>query len=447
MRKNNLIVCTFCENPAVREISDDLDFFSESNRKVFLCMTCYKIFNAGSILGQFQLNNKMINLILSSDDSETVVALKNKLSEIVPSSSAKLKAAIKHNSQINPKEFYELLSKKIIGQETAKRRLSIAIYEHIRNSIANSNDKNNILFLGPSGSGKTLIVNTISKHLEVPFVSGDATGFSPTGFQGADADSCVHDLLVKSNGSIKDAQKGIIFIDEIDKLASSKISSGTKIESFHYSTQSTMLKLIEGKRVKVPSSVLGEHNMPPTIVDTSRILFCFGGAFNGLSDIVGKKLGHVGKKIGLAQNAENDYSAQIKSYELYEKASHDILAESLIEYGLSTELVGRIQTIVPLIPLTKDQMIECLLSLEDSPILKNKVLFAESNIELEFADDYFSAVAEKAIKTGTGTRALNSIVKTSVSQAAFEFLGSKQDNIKIIITKKCIDEPGRFETM
>ena len=208
-----------------------------------------------------------------------------------------------------------------------------------------------------------------------------------------------------------------------------------------------MLKLIEGKRVKVPSSVLGEHNMPPTIVDTSRILFCFGGAFNGLSDIVGKKLGHVGKKIGLAQNAENDYSAQIKSYELYEKASHDILAESLIEYGLSTELVGRIQTIVPLIPLTKDQMIECLLSLEDSPILKNKVLFAESNIELEFADDYFSAVAEKAIKTGTGTRALNSIVKTSVSQAAFEFLGSKQDNIKLIITKKCIDEPGRFETM
>ena len=105
MRKNNLIVCTFCENTAVREISDDLDFFSESNRKFFLCMTCYKIFNAGSILGQFQLNNKMINLILSSDDSETVVALKNKLSEIVPSSSAKLNATVKHNSQINPKEF------------------------------------------------------------------------------------------------------------------------------------------------------------------------------------------------------------------------------------------------------------------------------------------------------------------------------------------------------
>ena len=103
MRKNNLIVCTFCENPAVREISDDLDFFSESNRKVFLCMTCYKIFNAGSILGQFQLNNKMINLILSSDDSETVVALKNKLSEIVPSSSAKLKAAIP--SGWDPKQF------------------------------------------------------------------------------------------------------------------------------------------------------------------------------------------------------------------------------------------------------------------------------------------------------------------------------------------------------
>ena len=447
MRKNNIIVCTFCDNPAIREISDDLEFFSESNRKVFLCSSCYKIFNAGSIVGQFQLNNKMINLILSSDDSETVSALKNKLSEIVPSSSSKLKAATKTSSQINPKEFYELLGKKVIGQEVAKKRLSIAIFEHIRNSIHNSNDKNNILFLGPSGSGKTLIVNTISKHLEVPFVAADATGFSPTGFQGADADSCIHDLLIKGSGSIKDAQKGIVFIDEIDKLASKGISSGTKIESFHYSTQSTLLKLIEGKKVKVPSSVLGEHNMPPTIIDTSRILFCFGGAFNGLSDIVGRKMGHTDKKIGFVNNPESDYSAQIKSYELYEKASHDILAESLIEYGLSTELVGRIQTIVPLIPLTKEQMIHCLLSLEDSPILKNKILFAESNIALEFADDYFSAVAEQAIKPGTGTRALSSIVKTSVSQAAFEYLGNKNDDVKILITKNCIDEPGKFETM
>jgi ATP-dependent Clp protease ATP-binding subunit ClpX len=306
------------------------------------------------------------------------------------------------------------------------------------------NDKQNILFLGPSGSGKTLIVNTISKYLDVPYVSGDATSFSPTGFQGSDADSCITDLLVKANGEPGLAEKGVVFIDEIDKLASN-MSAATRLESFHYSTQSTLLKLIEGKKVKVNSSAIGEQGTPPIIVDTSSVLFCFGGAFNGLEKIVAKKLGLTEGTIGFRKTKSADYEAQIKNYEIYNQASHEILAESLIEYGMSTEFVGRIQSIVPLVPLSKEQMLYCLLQLEDSPIIKNQIMFAESNVKLEFDESYYDEVVEKAIKSGTGTRALNSIVKASLSAAAFELLGlNHPEPKKVTINKECVSNPDAF---
>jgi ATP-dependent Clp protease ATP-binding subunit ClpX len=300
------------------------------------------------------------------------------------------------------------------------------------------------LFLGPSGSGKTLIVNTISKYLEVPFVSGDATSFSPTGFQGSDADSVITELFMKSSGEASLAEKGVVFIDEIDKLASVN-NSGTRLESFHYSTQSTLLKLIEGKKVKINSNVIGEQNGPPIIVDTSKILFCFGGAYNGLEQIVAKKLGLNEGKIGFRKDDVTDYEKQVKSYEIYNQASHEVLSESLIEYGMSTEFVGRIQSIVPLIPLNREQMRYCLTELEDSPVKKNQLLFAESNVMLDFDDDYYEEVINKAIKTGTGTRALNSIVKMSLSSAAFEYLGSNNlESVKIKVNKETVIEPSKY---
>ena len=313
---------------------------------------------------------------------------------------------------------------------------------NIHNSV--SNDKQNILFLGPSGSGKTLIVNTISKYLDVPFVSGDATSFSPTGFQGSDADSVITDLLLKANGEPGLAEKGVVFIDEIDKLASN-MSAATRLESFHYSTQSTLLKLIEGKKVKVSSAALGEQGTPPVVVDTSNILFCFGGAFNGLEKIVAKKLGLTEGTIGFRNTKTNDYDAQVKNYEIYNKASHEVLAESLIEFGMSTEFVGRIQSIVPLIPLDREQMLYCLTELEDSPVKKHQLLFAESNVILDFEEDFLEEVINKAIKTGTGTRALNSIVKMSLSSAAFEYLGvNNQERVKIKVTKETVLEPSKY---
>ncbi len=446
MKKTLVHACNFCDRPATKDVLGELEIFEQKIAKIYLCDQCFKSYKTGNKFGQLQIHQNIMSLIINAEDEAPVLSLKEKLAEVAPLSKRFLfEKKQSYFKKVTPQELYENLNQKVIGQENAKKRISIAVFEHMRNVIHRKlNDKQNILFLGPSGSGKTLIVNTISNYLDVPYVSGDATSFSPTGFQGSDADSVITDLLIKSNGEPGLAEKGVIFIDEIDKLASN-MSSATRLESFHYSTQSTLLKLIEGKKVKVNSSALGEQGTPPVVVDTSSILFCFGGAFNGLEKIVAKKLGLTEGTIGFRNTKAVDYEAQVKNYEIYNLASHEILAESLIEYGMSTEFVGRIQSIVPLVPLSKEQMLHCLLQLEDSPIYKNQILFAESNVKLEFDENYYDEVVEKAIKSGTGTRALNSIVKASLAGAAFQFLGLSHDETKkVIIDKNCISNPDAF---
>jgi ATP-dependent Clp protease ATP-binding subunit ClpX len=443
-KRKNHIPCVFCGDNASRQLAEKLEYFSTKNRDVFLCEKCFHSFSAGTVMGQFQLNNKILSLISSVDDNELVSELKNKITEYAPSSKYSNKNSLTQNVKVPPVDIYNYLCNYVIGQENAKKRISLTVYEHLRNAYkSDQNDKCNILFLGPSGSGKTLIVNSIAKKLDVPYVSTDATSFSPTGFQGADADSCIHDLYFKSDGDVDITQKGVVFVDEIDKLASNHL--GTRLESFNYSTQSTLLKLIEGKKVKIPSSMSGD-SPTPVYVDTSKILFCFGGAFNGLENIIGKKQGFSGKSIGFRNNDEDDYDIKLKIYEMYSELPQDILTESLIEFGLSTEFVGRIQTIVPLRPLNKEELMSCLTSLEDSPIRKNKLMFAESNVQLDFTEDFYDEVINKAVKSGTGVRALNSIVKSSISIAAFEYLGLQTVKSKrIIINKDCVDDPRKFE--
>jgi len=446
IKKTLAHVCNFCDRPATKDVLGELEIFEQKIAKIYLCDQCYKSYKTGNKFGQLQIHQNIMSLIINAEDEDSIYSLKEKLAEVAPLSKKFLfeKKYISFR-KVSPQDLYQNLNQKVVGQENAKKRISIAVFEHMRNIVHHRlNDKQNILFLGPSGSGKTLIVNTISNYLDVPYVAGDATSFSPTGFQGSDADSCITDLLIKANGEPGLAEKGVIFIDEIDKLASN-MSSATRLESFHYSTQSTLLKLIEGKKVKVSSSALGEQGSPPVVVDTSSILFCFGGAFNGLEKIVAKKLGLTEGTIGFRNSKTDDYDVQVKNYEIYNQASHEILAESLIEYGMSTEFVGRIQSIVPLVPLSKEQMLYCLLELEDSPIIKNQIMFAESNVKLEFDENYYDEVVEKAMKSGTGTRALNSIVKASLSGAAFELLGLNHVDVKkVIIGKNCVSDPSLY---
>jgi hypothetical protein len=210
------IECNFCSRPATKDVLGEIEIFANRLVKMHLCDACYKSYLTGNKFGQLQVHQNVISLISSCDNESPVLDLKMKLAEIAPLSKKFLFTSdIKKFKYVNPKDLYENLNKKVVGQDIAKKRISLAVFEHMRN-IHNSvsNDKQNILFLGPSGSGKTLIVNTISKYLDVPFVSGDATSFSPTGFQGSDADSVITDLLLKANGEPGLAEKGVVFIDE-----------------------------------------------------------------------------------------------------------------------------------------------------------------------------------------------------------------------------------------
>lgn len=441
-KKNNPAVCIFCGDLAARQVTDELEYLS-SNKGMYLCSKCFTSFSAGSVMGQFQLNNKILSLIMSADDKAPVLSLKQKIIDYAPASKSKLFSGNSRIGFIPPYELYEFLGKKVIGQDNAKRRISLTVYEHLRNLYDyQSTEKYNILLLGPSGSGKTLIANSISKKLEVPYVPTDATSFSPTGFQGADSENCIHELYLKADGDVDIAQKGVVFIDEIDKLASN--NTGTRLESFNYSTQSTLLKLIEGKKVKLPASITGEGGIYH--VDTSKILFIFGGAFNGLENIIGKNKGIAGNAIGFRGSNDSEYDVKMRLYEMYSNLSHDELVEGVIQFGLSPELVGRIQSIVPLKPLDRKELLDCLLNLESSPLRRNKMLFAESNVNIEFTEEFYEEIISKAVKAGTGARALNSLVKASVSVAAFEFLGKQNVNQKnIVISKDCVHDPSKYE--
>jgi ATP-dependent Clp protease ATP-binding subunit ClpX len=441
--------CFLCGKKGFKEIKDDVGILDLPIKKLLLCQEHYRVFHVGNILGQFQLSNILLSFILNLDDEVTGEELREKLFEMVPSAKVQFQRTTSFDktptSRFSPKDFFNSLSKKVVGQEEAKKRISITVYEHLRNiRLDNSKEKYNILLLGPSGSGKTLIINSIAEQLSVPFAASDATGFSPTGFQGADVDSVVQDLYIKANGDLEAIEQGIVFIDEIDKLASFH-SQGTRTEALHTATQSSMLKLIEGKKVRIPQSVTGREGAPVS-VDTDKMLFCFGGAFNGLHEIVGKKLGFKGSKVSLKNDASAEIEQQIKSFEIYQLATHEIMVESLIEYGLSTEFVGRIQSIVALSPLQYDELKTCLLDLQTSPTVTQSLLFAESGYEIVFSDDFIDETINRVMKMGTGTRALVSMVKKAVSQAAFDLLGNYNDEqSKVMISSACLDSPSKYE--
>lgn len=449
--KSNSQRCAFCSKKATEKITDHLNLFSKDN-SLYLCEQHFNSFQVGTVFGQMEINAKIISILSNIDDDLNGESLKDRVYTLVPMGRYQVQNSPPTKSvsysEFSPKYFYESLNKKVIGQEDAKKRVSLAVYEHVKSSFGKqeSKDRHNILLLGASGSGKTFIINNVAKDLNVPFVVGDATSYSPTGFQGADAESCIHELWTTVEGDIESAERGVVFIDEIDKLATYN-HVGTRSESFNQSTQSTMLKLIEGKRVKIPSSVTGDTGNPPPYISTSKILFCFGGAFNGLHKIVAKKMGKKEKTIGLRADSDynEEFQKQLESYEILKSASQDILVESLIEYGLSAEFVGRIQNIVALAPLNKEELMKCLMEIDSSPVNKQQLLFAESGIHLKFDDDFLNNVVDKVEKMGTGTRALNTLVKKAVSYAAFEHLGYSGKKPKsITILQECLDDPQKY---